>query len=68
MDGVNQEKKGTLSGQMSLFDFASPEEQKELEVKMPDVGEYEKEEILGLEKEVLGVYISGHPRKNMWQH
>ncbi len=28
MDGVNQEKKGTLSGQMSLFDFASPEEQK----------------------------------------
>ena len=28
---------------------------------MPDVGEYEKEEILGLEKEVLGVYISGHP-------
>ena len=61
MDGVNQEKKGTLSGQMSLFDFASPEEQKELEVKMPDVGEYEKEEILGLEKEVLGVYISGHP-------
>ena len=61
MDGVNQEKKGTLSGQMSLFDFASPEEQKELEVKMPDVGEYEKEEILGLEKEVLGVYLSGHP-------
>ena len=61
MDGVNQEKKGTLSGQMSLFDFASPEEQRELEVKMPDVGEYEKEEILGLEKEVLGVYISGHP-------
>ena len=61
MDGVNQEKKGTLSGQMSLFDFASPEEQKELEVKMPDVGEYEKEEILGFEKEVLGVYISGHP-------
>ncbi|MFR1028279.1 MAG: DNA polymerase III subunit alpha [Clostridium sp.] len=61
MDGVNQEKKGTLSGQMYLFDFASPEEQKELEVKMPDVGEYEKEEILGLEKEVLGVYISGHP-------
>ena len=61
MDGVNQEKKGTLSGQMSLFDFASPEEQKELEVKMPDVGEYEKEEILSFEKEVLGVYISGHP-------
>lgn len=61
LDGVNQEKKNTLSGQMSLFDFAAPEEQEELEVTMPDVGEFDKEMILGFEKEVLGVYISGHP-------
>lgn len=61
LDGVNQEKKYTVSGQMSLFDFAAPEEQKELEVTMPDVGEYDKEMILAFEKEVLGVYISGHP-------
>lgn len=61
LDGVNQEKKHTMSGQMSLFDFAPPEEQKELEVTMPDVGEFDKEMILGFEKEVLGVYISGHP-------
>lgn len=61
LDGVNQEKKHTMSGQMSLFDFAAPEEQEELEVTMPDVGEYDKELILTFEKEVLGVYISGHP-------
>ena len=61
LDGVNQEKKHTMSGQMSLFDFAAPEEQKELEVTMPDVGEYDKEMVLAFEKEVLGVYISGHP-------
>lgn len=61
LDGVNQEKKNTMSGQMSLFDFAAPEEQKELEVTMPDVGEFDKEMILAFEKEVLGVYISGHP-------
>lgn len=61
MDGVNQERKNTLSGQMSLFDFAAPEEQEELDVAMPDVGEFDKEMILAFEKEVLGVYISGHP-------
>lgn len=61
LDGVNQEKKNTMSGQMSLFDFAAPEEQAELEVTMPEVGEFDKEVILGFEKEVLGVYLSGHP-------
>lgn len=61
VDGVNQEKKNTMTGQMSLFDFAAPEEKKELDVAMPDVGEYDKETILAFEKEVLGVYISGHP-------
>ena len=61
MDGVNQERKNTVSGQMSLFDFAAPEEQEELDVAMPDVGEFDKEMILAFEKEVLGVYISGHP-------
>jgi len=61
MDGVNQERKNTMSGQMSLFDFAAPEEQEELDVALPDVGEFDKEMILAFEKEVLGVYISGHP-------
>lgn len=61
MDGVNQERKNTLSGQMSLFDFAAPEEQEELDTAMPDVGEFDKEMILAFEKEVLGVYVSGHP-------
>ena len=28
---------------------------------MPDVGEYAKENLLAFEKEVLGIYISGHP-------
>ena len=61
MDGVNQERKTTMSGQMSLFDFAAPEEQEELDVALPEVGEFDKEMILAFEKEVLGVYISGHP-------
>ena len=61
LDGISQEKKMTLTGQLSLLDFAAEDEKEELEVKLPDVGEYDKEMILGFEKEVLGVYISGHP-------
>lgn len=61
LDGVNQERKNTMSGQMSLFDFAPPEERETLDAALPDVGEFDKEMILSFEKEVLGVYISGHP-------
>jgi DNA polymerase-3 subunit alpha len=61
MEGIIQEKKNSLEGQMSLFDFVSREEQKSFETAMPDVGEYDKETLLGFEKEVLGIYISGHP-------
>ncbi len=61
LDGVNQERKNTMSGQMSLFDFAAPEDKADLDVVLPDVGEFDKELILAFEKEVLGVYVSGHP-------
>lgn len=61
LDAVAQNKKRNLTGQMSLFDFASEEDKKEFEVTMPDVGEYSKEMMLGFEKEVLGIYVSGHP-------
>ena len=46
---------------MSLFDFVSEEEKMAYEVQMPDVAEYYKEELLAFEKEILGVYVSGHP-------
>ncbi len=61
VDNVNQEKKFSMSGQMSLFDFVDEDQKKEFEIQLPDVGEYEKETLLAFEKEVLGVYISGHP-------
>ena len=61
MDSIAQDKKNNMAGQMTLFDFAGEEEKSEFEVKLPDVGEYSKEMYLGFEKEVLGVYISGHP-------
>ena len=61
MDGIAQDKKNTMAGQMTLFDLAGEETKADFEVKLPDVGEYAKEMYLGFEKEVLGVYISGHP-------
>ena len=61
MDQVTQDKKYSLAGQMSLFDIVDDEQKKEFEITLPDVGEYQKETMLAFEKEVLGVYISGHP-------
>ena len=61
LDQAAQERKTSVEGQMSLFDFASEEDKQEFEIRMPDVAEFGKEELLAFEKEVLGVYISGHP-------
>lgn len=61
MDQVAHKKKSMMSGQMSLFDLVSEEEKQSYEVKYPQVGEFDKEMLLGFEKEVLGIYLSGHP-------
>ena len=61
MDQVNQERKYSMTGQMSLFDLVDDEQKKEFEIPLPKVGEYEKENKLAFEKEVLGVYLTGHP-------
>ena len=61
LDAIVQEKKNMMAGQMSLFDFVSEEEKTAYEIHMPDVEEYPKEAKLAFEKEVLGIYISGHP-------
>ena len=61
VDHMQQEKKNSMVGQMSLFDMVSEEQKEEFQIRMPDVGEYTKENLLGFEKEVLGVYVSGHP-------
>ena len=70
LEGVSQEKKNAISGQMSMFDFATEEQKMEYEIKYPDIGEYEKEQLLSMEKEVLGIYVSGHPieeYEEMWK-
>lgn len=61
VDHVAQEKKYSMAGQMTLFDMAGEDQKEEFQIKLPDVGEYSRENLLAFEKEVLGIYISGHP-------
>ena len=61
LDAVATEKKASMSGQMSLFDMMGEEEKKIYDIALPDVTEFDKGQKLAFEKEVIGIYISGHP-------
>ena len=62
---VSAEKKKNASGQMSLLDFMSEEDSEQFQVDYPDVPEFSKDIILSGEKQMLGLYISGHPLDNV---
>jgi len=61
LDDVARDKRSVTTGQMSLLDIVAPEQQQELQVKIPDVGEYDRETLLNFEKSVTGIFVSGHP-------
>ena len=61
LDNRSRDKKNSMEGQMTLFDFAGEEEKRDFQITFPDVGEFPKEELLAYEKEALGIYVSGHP-------
>jgi DNA polymerase-3 subunit alpha len=61
VDDAAQDKKNEISGQMDLFSLLSEEDSAAYKPPLPDVPEYDKEELLGYEKEVMGIYVSGHP-------
>ena len=61
LDSISHEKHSKMAGQLSLFDIAPKDELSTLEVKMPVLGEFDVETKLAFEKEMLGVYLSGHP-------
>ena len=69
LDAIQQNKKKNIRGQVNLFDL---EETGAPEDYLPDIDEYPKKVLLGLEKEVLGIYVSGHPlaehEKQLLQH
>lgn len=61
MDNISGNQKNNMAGQMSLFDYVDEDIKEQFSIELPDVGEYRKELLLAFEKEVLGIYVSGHP-------
>ena len=61
LDDTAHEKKTAFSGQMSLFDLMGESEKQEYLLQYPKVEEFDQEQLLQFEKEVMQVYISGHP-------
>jgi DNA polymerase-3 subunit alpha len=57
LDNIADEKRGNLEGQLNLFG----ELEEAHEVNLPDIGEYSAKERMLMEKEVTGLYLSGHP-------
>lgn len=64
MESAQSNAKHNIEGQISLFQInaAAMEETKSMN-RLPDVKNFDKEELISMEKEMLGVYITGHPLK-----
>ena len=68
IDSIQSEKKKGLAGQVSMFDLGSSEQKEELnemKYKFEEHEELPEKELLSLEKEMLGIYISGHPLEKL---
>ncbi|RKD33408.1 DNA polymerase III subunit alpha [Thermohalobacter berrensis] len=62
LDGIHQDKKRNIDGQFSLFDSLDISNGPNMiEDDLPDIKEFPERTLLAMEKEMLGVYISGHP-------
>ena len=60
LDGAYNRSKNSLEGQLSLFDDFNIAQEVQVQ-SIREVGEYPRLQFLALEKEMLGVYLSGHP-------
>jgi DNA polymerase-3 subunit alpha len=60
MDGVSQDRKRNLDGQISLFDISGGKMNSVTDI-VPNIKEFEKKHLLAMEKEMTGLYLSGHP-------
>lgn len=67
MDAVAKDRKNNMVGQVSLFDLGDEELAKEKQYPLPPVEEFDKEKLLAYEKEVMGIYISGHPLEEYYE-
>ena len=61
IDTVVNQKKRTIEGQFSLFDNTASDNMNLQDEDVPDIPEYNDKTLLSMEKEMVGVYLSGHP-------
>ena len=61
IDSVTRSAKDNISGQLDLFSFGAEENVSSGKINLPDVAEFSRREIMAREKEVTGLYLSGHP-------
>lgn len=60
LDSIGQARKKHMEGQLSIFDMMSEKEEALVE-EYPDIEEYPQKVLLAMEKEMLGLFVSGHP-------
>lgn len=60
LDGISQTRKKNMEGQLSIFDLME-EPNEAIQEDYPDIKEYAPNVMLAMEKEMLGLYVSGHP-------
>lgn len=60
LDGIGQSRKNNIAGQMNLFDLGGTSAVAQTD-ELPHIEEFPQRELLAMEKEVLGIYVSGHP-------
>ncbi len=61
MSGISAQNRQNIAGQVSLFDEGEPLESGSAGDDIVHLPEYDKKELLAMEKETIGIYLSGHP-------
>lgn len=62
IEGIGQAKKNNIEGQLNLFDIGNNTDNiNSMADVLPDIDEFPENKILSMEKEILGIYVSGHP-------
>ena len=62
LDGIAASRRRNLEGQMDLFGLGGGEEERTLPpLVLPNIPEYAPQELMAMEKETTGLYLTGHP-------
>ena len=61
LDDLDYESKRNMGGQISFFDLGGEPQKTSSEPEIPDMEEFPKNELLHMENEIAGMYLSGHP-------